>query len=67
MHCAVCTTIVTPVLQKPLRTLLQIPDVSAYEPGQALNVDDLFKEGDLVDVAGTSIGKGFQGTHWSPC
>lgn len=42
--------------------VLQIPDVSGYEPGQALNVEDLFKVGDLVDVAGTSIGKGFQGT-----
>lgn len=40
----------------------KIPDVSGYEPGQALNVEDLFKVGDLVDVAGTSIGKGFQGT-----
>ena len=40
---------------------LQIPDVAGYEPGQALNVEDLFKVGDLVDVAGTSIGKGFQG------
>ncbi len=40
---------------------MQIPDVSGYEPDQALNVEDLFKVGDLVDVAGTSIGKGFQG------
>ncbi|KAL3162004.1 Plastid ribosomal protein L3, imported to chloroplast, large ribosomal subunit [Trebouxia sp. C0009 RCD-2024] len=40
----------------------KIPDVSGYEPGQALNVEDLFKVGDMVDVAGTSIGKGFQGT-----
>lgn len=40
---------------------MQIPDVSGYEPGQALNVEDLFKVGDMVDVAGTSIGKGFQG------
>ena len=44
---------------------LQIPDVSGYEPGQALNVGDLFKEGDVIDVAGTSIGKGFQGMHES--
>ena len=40
---------------------LQIPDVAGYEPGQALNVEDLFKVGDIVDIAGTSIGKGFQG------
>ena len=30
-------------------------------PGQQLNVDDMFKAGDLVDIAGTTIGKGFQG------
>lgn len=35
--------------------------VEAYEPGQVLNVEDCFKEGDLVDIAGNSIGKGFQG------
>jgi len=29
--------------------------------GQQLNVDDMFKAGDLVDIAGTTIGKGFQG------
>jgi ribosomal protein L3 len=65
MHYAVRTTIATPVLQKPFHTLPQIPDVSGYEPGQALNVEDLFKVGDLVDVAGTSIGKGFQGIKQS--
>ena len=32
-----------------------------YVPGQQLNVDDMFKAGDLVDIAGTTIGKGFQG------
>lgn len=49
---------------KPMRHLreFKIPDVTPFEPGQALNVEELFKEGDLVDIAGTSIGKGFQGT-----
>jgi Ribosomal protein L3 len=32
-----------------------------YEPGQQLKVSEMFKEGDLIDVAGTTIGKGFQG------
>ena len=32
-----------------------------YLPGQQLNVDDMFKAGDLVDIAGKTIGKGFQG------
>lgn len=47
----------------PLRKLreFKVKDVSGYEPGQALAVEEMFKEGDLVDVAGTSIGKGFQG------
>merc|ERR1712023_424037 len=40
----------------------KISDVSAYEPGQQLKAEELFKVGDLVDVSGTSIGKGFQGT-----
>jgi ribosomal protein L3 len=67
MHYAVRTKIAIPALQKSVHPLLQIPDVSGYEPGQALNVEDLFKVGDLVDVAGTSIGKGFQGINQSLC
>lgn len=35
-------------------------DVVAYELGQEVKVD-VFAEGDLVDVTGTSKGKGFQG------
>lgn len=35
--------------------------LAAYKPGQQLDVTEIFKEGDKVDVAGTSIGKGFQG------
>jgi len=35
--------------------------VTAFVPGQQLNVTDMFKEGDFVDVAGITIGKGFQG------
>lgn len=42
-------------------SFMQIPDVSGYEPGQVLEVENLFKVGDLIDVAGQSIGKGFQG------
>ena len=29
--------------------------------GQKLSIPDMFKEGDVVDIRGTSIGKGFQG------
>ena len=40
---------------------LQLKDIEGFEPGQELKVEELFKEGDLVDIAGQSIGKGFQG------
>lgn len=39
----------------------QLASVDGFEPGQQLKADELFKVGDFVDVAGTSIGKGFQG------
>lgn len=44
----------------------QLDDVSKYEVGQELKVEELFDVGDLVDVAGTSTGKGFQGRN-QPC
>ncbi len=46
----------------PLRHLkeFRVSDASSYELGQALTVD-LFENGQLVDVVGTSIGKGFAG------
>ena len=48
----------------PLRHLqeFRLTAVDAFEPGQELDFAELFKEGDLVDVTGNSIGKGFQGT-----
>lgn len=36
-------------------------EVAKYKPGQQLKVDDIFQIGDKVDVAGKTIGKGFQG------
>lgn len=39
----------------------EIRNMSGYELGQSINVD-LFKAGELVDVTGTSKGKGFAGT-----
>ncbi|XP_059649033.1 large ribosomal subunit protein uL3c [Cornus florida] len=47
----------------PLRHLqeFRLQSVDGFEPNQRLVVDELFKEGDLVDVSGTTIGKGFQG------
>jgi len=40
----------------------RVNDSSQYQAGQVLAIDDIFKVGDLIDIAGTSKGKGFQGT-----
>ncbi|CAM6093306.1 unnamed protein product [Calypogeia fissa] len=47
----------------PMRHLQEFRVVSAdgFEPGQKLKLDEMFKQGDLVDVVGNSIGKGFAG------
>uniref|UniRef100_A0A1D1ZKP5 Large ribosomal subunit protein uL3c n=1 Tax=Anthurium amnicola TaxID=1678845 RepID=A0A1D1ZKP5_9ARAE len=47
----------------PMRHLqeFRLQSVHGFEPGQKLVLEEIFKEGDLVDVSGTSIGKGFQG------
>ncbi|CAA7400183.1 unnamed protein product [Spirodela intermedia] len=47
----------------PMRHLqeFRLQSVDGFEPGQRLDLEEIFKEGDLVDVSGTSIGKGFQG------
>ncbi|XP_071736048.1 large ribosomal subunit protein uL3c [Rutidosis leptorrhynchoides] len=47
----------------PLRHLqeFRLQSVDGFEPNQKLVLEELFKEGDLVDVSGNTIGKGFQG------
>ncbi|XP_075500977.1 large ribosomal subunit protein uL3c [Primulina tabacum] len=47
----------------PLRHLqeFRLQSVDGFETNQRLDLEELFKEGDLVDVSGTTIGKGFQG------
>jgi large subunit ribosomal protein L3 len=40
----------------------RVADSSSYNVGDKLPVDQILKEGMLVDVRGGSIGKGFQGT-----
>jgi len=39
----------------------RVTDTSNYQLGQSLTVEDLFSENQLVDVRGTSIGRGFTG------
>jgi len=46
-------------LLKHLREF-RVEDVSSFTPGQKVDVD-IFKPGDLVDVTGTSKGRGFAG------
>lgn len=36
-------------------------DIEKYEVGQEIKVADVFAEGEIIDVVGTSKGKGFQG------
>ena len=45
----------------------RVDDVQEYEVGQEIKVADLFKEGDKVDVAGYSKGRGYSGVmrRWS--
>lgn len=45
---------------------MQLKSVEGYEPGQQLNVEEIFKVGEKVDVAGTTNGKGFQGNPVAP-
>jgi large subunit ribosomal protein L3 len=46
----------------PVRHLIEyrLDDASSYTLGQEITAD-IFQEGDLVDVAGTTIGRGFSG------
>jgi large subunit ribosomal protein L3 len=52
-------------LEKPLRHLrevrLEAKDLDKYEVGKVLRADEVFKAGDVVDVVGTTKGKGYQG------
>lgn len=52
----------------PMRHLqeFRLQSVDGFEPGERLVIEDILKEGDLVDVSGNSIGKGFQGLSPSP-
>jgi large subunit ribosomal protein L3 len=44
------------------RREFRLDDVSGYEVGQELKVEEIFNAGDLVDVIGVTKGKGFAGT-----
>jgi large subunit ribosomal protein L3 len=48
----------------PMRRLMEfkVDTVEGLEPGQELKVEEIFSEGDRLDVRGTSKGRGFAGT-----
>ncbi|MSP26636.1 MAG: 50S ribosomal protein L3 [Myxococcales bacterium] len=48
-----------PAVQRELRTTAEF--VAKYEVGQIVRVEDVFEEGQRVDVQSRSIGRGFQG------
>ncbi|KAK3274303.1 Plastid ribosomal protein L3, imported to chloroplast, large ribosomal subunit [Cymbomonas tetramitiformis] len=47
----------------PLRHLgeFRVKSAEGFESGKQLQLEEMFSAGDLVDIQGTSIGKGFQG------
>lgn len=47
---------------EPKRVLREFKTEDEYELGQFLTVDQMFEVGQMVDVAGISKGKGFQGS-----
>ena len=52
-------------IEKPLRHLrevrLEAKDLEKYEVGKVVRAAEVFKAGDVVDVTGTTKGKGYQG------
>ncbi|MCA9802592.1 MAG: 50S ribosomal protein L3 [Cyanobacteria bacterium HKST-UBA02] len=46
---------------KPLKEF-RVKDTASYKVGEPVPVESIVKDGMLVDVRGSSIGKGFQGT-----
>ena len=52
-------------IEKPLRHLRELrldpKDVEKYEVGKVVRAAEVFKVGDVVDVVGTTKGKGYQG------
>jgi len=50
------------VTPKRVMREFKLDDISRYEVGNIVKVEDMFETGDRVDVSGISKGKGFQGT-----
>ncbi len=74
-ECTVCLSLHSTGTLPSFHSRSQLKDktkVTSFTAGQQLDVSEMFKEGDFVDVAGTTIGKGFQGEagaarlRWGP-
>lgn len=50
------------VTPKRIMREFKLDDISMYEVGNVVKVEDMFEAGDRIDVSGISKGKGFQGT-----
>ena len=50
-----------PLLRHVQEFRLEAGDLARFSPGSALAVSDVFNQGDVVDVTGTSKGRGFAG------
>jgi large subunit ribosomal protein L3 len=52
-------------IEKPLRHLREVrlepKEVEKYEVGKVIRASEVFKAGDVIDVVGTTKGKGYQG------
>ena len=52
-------------IEKPLRHLREVrlepKELEKYEVGKVVRAAEVFKEGDVIDVVGTTKGKGYQG------
>jgi large subunit ribosomal protein L3 len=49
----------TPRVLREVR--IDAPEITKYELGKVLKADEVFKQGDVVDVVGVTKGKGYQG------
>lgn len=50
------------VSAKKVMKEFRLEDITGYEVGNIIKVEDIFETGDMVDVSGISKGKGFAGT-----
>ncbi|MCX7772044.1 MAG: 50S ribosomal protein L3 [Clostridia bacterium] len=50
------------VSPKKIMKEFRLEDISGFEVGKVIKVEDMFQAGDKIDISGVSKGKGFSGT-----